>query len=102
MENDAENTDFIENEDEDVLEERKVISEYMAATGGSADEDVKERVVAVKGLRKVFKTNEGAGGGEKSEGDEGKKSWFKKKSAKSEVRSKKKGYEKNNHQIVFY
>eukprot|EP00095_Tigriopus_kingsejongensis_P007732 maker-scaffold200_size264178-snap-gene-0.9 protein:Tk07732 transcript:maker-scaffold200_size264178-snap-gene-0.9-mRNA-1 annotation:"atp-binding cassette sub-family a member 5" len=50
--NDHENVDSIVDEDVDVLKERNAVNEYMRNQG-------EERVVAVKGLRKQFQTNEG-------------------------------------------
>ena len=49
----TENEDIIEEEDDDVLTERRAIGDYM-----KQGQNYQERVVAVEGLRKVFKTNE--------------------------------------------
>ncbi len=51
----TENADKIEDEDEDVTAEREIINRHMLTGGGDTT-----KVVAAKGLRKVFKTNEGA------------------------------------------
>ena len=66
------NTDVIEDEDEDVTQETKEIDNYFAGT----DPNNKQRVVAVRGLRKVFETNEGAQqmGCTKKSGDDEEKS----------------------------
>ena len=82
MEDSAQNTDFIEDEDEDVQEERKEIAKYMVTDPNSAS-GLRERVVAVQGLRKEFKADTGEGGKTNQKGG---KKMFKKSKAEKKLK----------------